>query len=153
MHEADRPLKFDGSLQRTIVAKRANIIDHRSPGSYGSPHDARLAGVDRDGYIDCLGDCLDNRENPVELFLLGYIGRTRPGRFAADIDDGSAFLRHCFCLAQRGVTAGEAATIRERVGCDVENPHHRGDVELKRTERQHGFIAGRGSSGTANPGN
>jgi hypothetical protein len=44
------------------------------------------------------------------------------------------------CLAQRSLVAGKPAAVRERVGCDVENPHHGRDVEFKRTERQHGVI-------------
>ena len=140
MHEANRAAEFDGSLQRAVFAERTYVVDHRGSRGDCGTHDGGLAGIDGYGHVDGSDDSLDYREDPVELFLLGHIGSTRTRRFTPDIDDGGTVPRHGRCLAQRSLVAGKPAAVRERVGCDVENPHHGRDVEFKRTERQHGVI-------------
>jgi hypothetical protein len=153
VHEANRALQFDGSLQRAVFAQRADIVDHCRPCGNRGAHDGGLAGVDGYGHADGTDDGFDDRQNPVEFCLLGYIGRARPRRLAADIDNGGAVTRHGLGLAERGVTADESSAVRERIGRDVQNPHHGGDIELQRTERQHGFIVRGSGSRTEIVGN
>ena len=143
MHQADGPLQFHGRCQRAITAKRANIVDHGCAGADGATHHGRLAGIDRNRYVDRRDNRLDDRNDTVEFFLLGDIGRTRARGLAADVNDRSTVPRHSLGLPQRGVTARKPAAIRERIGGDVEDPHYRGEVECKRADGQHGFIARR----------
>ena len=149
VHEAHRTLQFGCRLQRTFLAERADVVDHHGAHPGRRAHDGGPARIDGNGHIGVVDDSLDYRQNPVELFLLGYVSCAGPCRLAAYIDDSGAILRHRLRLTQRSVTADESAAVRERVGCDIENPHYGRDVDMQRTERQHGLIHGRTGSSTA----
>ena len=134
VHEAYRPLQRNGGLQRTLFAERADIVDHRGSRGDRGMHDGGFAGIDGYRRVDSGDDGLDHGNDAVEFFLFGDVGCARTRGFAADIDDVRTIPGHRLGPAHGRVAPDKSAAVRERVGCHVEDPHHRGDVEPQLTE-------------------
>ena len=82
------------------------------------------------------GQALDHRQHAAQLLLLGQRVGARPGRLAADVDDVRAVGRHPHARLDGAIdVVEEHAAVGERIGGDVEDPHHEG----ARAQLERGF--------------
>jgi len=85
-------------------AERADVVDDRCPRVQGRFGDGGLRGVDRDRDLDVI-QTGDDTQDTVDLRLSGDAVRSRPGRFASDIEVGRAFIDQ---QARRSIAASGA---------------------------------------------
>ena len=127
--------------QLGIAAKRGDVIDDRGAGVQGRRGDGRLRRVNRNrnrrrGLTPfLLGQGGDHRSRSRELLLGAHIGRSGPGRLAADVEDVCPFGSKPAAMLDRRLGVEVEPPVRERVGGDVDDPHqlrHRRVVDATR---------------------
>jgi hypothetical protein len=95
-------------------------------------HHRRGTGVDRDDHVEATRYGFDCREDAIDFFLLCDRHGARPGGLSTEIEDVSAIGMHAFGAAQkavevRAIIAPESASIRKRIGREVDHAHDAGD--------------------------
>ena len=83
-----------------------------------------LGGVDGDP--DLAGQRLDDRQDPTQLLVDRHRIGPRPGRFTAHVDHIGPLFDQDPAPGDGPVAVGPQAAVGERVGGDVEDPHHQG---------------------------
>jgi hypothetical protein len=99
-----------------------HVVDHAGPGGHRRLGDLGLAGVDR--HLCTPGhQGLDDRDDPAQLLVDRHGLGARAGGLAADVDPVGALVDQPAAVRDGGVGVEEPATVRERVGCHVEDTH------------------------------
>ena len=138
MHQAHRDRKLGGDLECACRAQGTNVIDHGRAGRYGLAHHPGFTGVHGNWNVRNGANGLDDRDHAIQLLLFADAARTRPRGLAADIENRGALTDHRLGMARRDVDLVKLATIRKRVGRDVENTHHGGRRDAEWAQVQHG---------------
>ncbi len=116
--------------------------------------------MERSGLGKAVPERLHDGHDAARLLVLVYRlrtlavgGATWARRLAAHVEDHRAFGQHRLGVRERGVEAGKAPAVGERVGRDVENAHHarahvreRGRAQVEHApvrQRQHEGVGGR----------
>jgi hypothetical protein len=124
VHQAEVGLRGrNHSGQLRVAAERGDIVHELGAELERATGDLGLGGVDRDGYLalERLEDGHDSPQLLVECHALG----AGPCRLAPDVDDRGAFVQHP-SRSRDGVHRLEVdSSVRERVGRDVDDAHHR----------------------------
>jgi hypothetical protein len=74
----------------------------------------------------------DHRNDALEFFFDGNIVRTRPGRFAADVEHIGALFCQAQAVSDRGFEIGKLAAIRKRIRRHVDDADHARTIERQR---------------------
>ena len=76
------------------------------------------------------GELPHDRLRPAQLFVGSDRLGSRSGRLAADVEQRGTRGGQREPVGDRRLRVGEAATVGERVGCDVDDPHERTSGQL-----------------------
>ena len=82
------------------------------------------------------GEAFDHRHDARQFLALVHAFGTRPGRFAADIEDIGPFGRELQPMGDGLLGCGVAAAIRETVGRHVDDTHDQGPGGRRSRHRQ-----------------
>ena len=109
--------------QRRLVAEPANVIHDRGARIERRLSRRRLVGVDGERDAHLSSQAVDDRHHPPPF--LGVVDRigAGPGRLAANVDDVGAVIDHPQTGVDRGWQVEQSATVRERIGGDVDHAH------------------------------
>ena len=75
------------------------------------------------GDVDLSSQRFDDGDDPSYLFARSHDVRTGTRRFPADVDDRGPLLNHRKAPLDGLFGLEKAATVTERIGRDIENPH------------------------------
>ncbi len=145
VHQDDRAApRRDQGERGGVESQRRDVVDqHRASVERGGHHRG-LARVDRDGNAVQPGE--DRRDTGEFVFDRDFIG-TRPGRFAAEVDDARPRRHHRARRRDRVGTAGPQRAVAEAVGGDVDDAH-----DVRPVESQAGDGRARGDQRVAQAG-
>src|SRR5690606_23813159 len=90
VHQADRDVESGDGLQGAGGLQAADVVHHRGSGGGGGAHHLRLAGVDRDRYLDQVGEHLDDGQHAVELLVDGHGTGAGTGGLPTDVEQVGA---------------------------------------------------------------
>src|SRR5664280_1557982 len=113
----------DQRRHRWVDDAATDVVHHPSPDGQRRLGDGGPGGVDAHHGIRP-GQCPDDRLDPPAFLGLVHPRRSRSGGLPADVDDVSAGGEHRQTVANRGRGVEVGVAIGERVGRDVEHPHH-----------------------------
>jgi hypothetical protein len=122
VHETNGGRRSRDDLERLPRFEGSDVVDHARTRFERFAHELGLARVDRDG-LPGPRQRLDHRQCSAALFIERDRLRTRPRRFAADVEDIGAFSDERAPMRYRGVRAGVKAAIGERIGSHVDDTH------------------------------
>ena len=83
---------------------------------------ARMVSTETDRAVG--GERLDDGYDATQLLLDERSGRARPGRLAADVEDVGTVREQLPPVRDRALGVEEQPAVGERVGRDVDDPHH-----------------------------
>ena len=128
------PVSAATAAMPRVVLKTADVVDDRRAALHGRARHGGLVCVDGDRHGQTAGgQPIDDGQNAGELLVLGQRRRTRPRRFSADVDDPGPLLDHLARARDGAIDVEVEPAVSERVGRDVEDPHHdRAVAELQR---------------------
>ncbi len=106
-----------------IAGKRRHIVDDFRPQFDGGLRDGGFRGVDRNWYRNLSAYRFDDRQHAVEFFLLAHRLRTRPGAFAADIDQIGAVGDQLGRMLNGGGRIEKVAAVGEAIRRHVDDAH------------------------------
>ena len=113
------------------VRQRGHVVDQVRARVERALGDGRLLRVDRDGDIGYRAQARNDRQHALALVVRGHGIRSRPGGFAADVDDGRATGGHRLCLPVRLPGGSMPACRKERIGRAIDHAHHRLAAEIQ----------------------
>src|SRR5665647_1731435 len=121
--DVDNPGARDQAGHHGIGRARGDVVDDHGAVLEGRLCDRRPGRVDTHDHPGP-GEPGHHRDDPVELLLSADPDGPGPGGLTADIDDVRAVGRQCEATRDGPVRAVPLTAVAERVGRDVEDPHH-----------------------------
>ena len=109
-----------------LVPQAADVVDDGGARGERGVGRRRSIGVDGDRHVNAPGKRLDDRNHAAVLLRMIDRRRTRPCRFAPDVDDAGALLHHVHTGVNSFRRVEKHATVRKRVGCHVDDAHDDG---------------------------
>ena len=106
--------------QRGVAAQSGDVVDELGAELERTAGDLRLRRVDRQRRA---GETLEHGYDARELLLHRNRRRTRPRRLATDVDESGTLVQKLSRVRDGDGRLDEPASVREAVGCDVENAH------------------------------
>ena len=146
VHGDDEGAVIGGDTRHVMIALQApDVIDDRSASLEREPGDRRRHRIDGDRRAE--RDNVSQHRAQAGNFLLGghgLLAAIGARRLGAHVNDVGAVGDHPPGLGQSVVRREEAAAVRERVGRDVENTHHRRIGPVRRKPAAHALLRRRG---------
>ncbi len=122
VHQAHRGLTVRHCFERTRLAQRVDIVDHRRPGRNRAAHHFRFAGVDRYRYREP-AKFFQHGHYPPQFFVEAYRLGTRTRGFSADVENVGTFLDQDPRVFHGLPRVEEASAVGKRIRGDVHHPH------------------------------
>ena len=136
VHEANVRARRRRSTPASVRDRRRRAVTSLTsdaPSCEGLPRDLRLRGVDRDRHA---GEQLEHRHDAAQLLVERDGLGSRPRRLAADVDERGAFGEQPpRASPPRRAGSRLSPAVREAVGRDVHDAHHRGARPTLRERR------------------
>src|SRR2546426_12836174 len=106
------------------LPQSGDIVHDGSPGLDCLRGHLGLHRVDGKRYVDFGDQVTDYRTDPAPLFIRSHRIRSGSSRLTAHVEDIGPVFHHLEPMAEGLIRIEVAPTVGERIGGDVEDPHH-----------------------------
>ena len=117
----------DGLYHLIAHAHARNVVNDVRPSGYGGAGGRCVHGVYADGDTG-FGKPLDHGQNTPKFLLNTDAHRTRPGGFAAHINNICALRDHALRVGESVVRDVVFTAVTERIGGDIQDSHHQSSL-------------------------
>ena len=117
-------------IRPTVPAQGMNVVDDVGARIEHGLHHLGLVSIHRNSHLETHG-LPHHRKHAAQLFLQRHCSSTWARRLCAYVQNGGALADQSLGVQQGAARIGMLPTVRKRIGCDIDNPHDVGKLQVQ----------------------